>query len=533
MKYTLTRYKKFLLPFLGLVVLVVTTGSICQFNFHTLIHDFPEGLGFVSNMFPPNWESAGEMGIAAAETVLMAILGTIIGGALSILIGLAAASNISPMFLRNTSRFIISIERALPEIIILLILVSGFGFGMFVGVLALAIGCIGMLGKLIADSVEEIELKTLRAIESTGASKWQIIRFAVLPEIMPSLIANTIFRFEVNIRISVILGAVGAGGIGYKLFHSFSLTEYETATMAILTILLLVFLTERVSDFLRSQILNKDSITLKRLQENYFFPSQKFKRRITFFFSIVVFVVGFSYVMDFQPQLLFSEFHYMLDIINDMLPPDFTVLWKDGSTVFDSILETISMAVLGTIMGGAVALFLAFFAASNTSVSDLVRSLTRGLLAIERVTPSLIIILVFVIAVGIGPFAGLLAIALGTIGMFGKLFADALEHVDENPVNAIYSVGASKLQAIRYGIIPQVIPSFIANFFYAFDVNLRAAIALGVFGGGGIGYELYLAQKYMNYPEVLALTFFTILLITLFEKISDYLRGVIIGEELV
>src|SRR5208283_3377931 len=99
------------------------------------------------------------------------------------------------------------------------------------------------------------------------------------------------------------------------------------------------------------------------------------------------------------------------------------------------------------------------------------------------------------------------------------------------PLEAIYSTGAHKLQAIRYGILPQVLPSFIANFFYAFDVNMRAAIFLGIFGGGGIGYEYYMVMKVLRYKDALALICFTIVLITLLEKISDYLRKKVIGVD--
>ncbi|NJK97549.1 MAG: ABC transporter permease subunit [Bacteroidales bacterium] len=148
----------------------------------------------------------------------------------------------------------------------------------------------------------------------------------------------------------------------------------------------------------------------------------------------------------------------------------------------------------------------------------------------ERVTPSLIIILIFIIALGIGSFAGTCALIVGTIGTFGKLFSDAIEQVERGPVDAIYSTGANRLQAIRYGILPQAIPSIIANWFYALDVNIRLAIALGIFGGGGIGFELYMAMKVLRYKEALAMIFFTIILVSSIEKISDYFRRRIINN---
>jgi phosphonate transport system permease protein len=131
--------------------------------------------------------------------------------------GLAGAGNIASPWVRNLSRFLLTIERALPEIIILLLLVSALGLGPFAGVVALSLGCIGMLGRLFADAIEEINPRILESIESVGANKLQLILFGVIPEVLPSLIANIIFRFEVNIRLSVLLlsSAIRKGYYGH------------------------------------------------------------------------------------------------------------------------------------------------------------------------------------------------------------------------------------------------------------------------------------------------------------------------------
>jgi phosphonate transport system permease protein len=137
-----------------------------------------------------------------------------------------------------------------------------------------------------------------------------------------------------------------------------------------------------------------------------------------------------------------------------------------------------------------------------------------GLLAAERSLPSFVVLLVLLIAVGIGPFAGMLSFSIGSIGMFGKLFADAIEQADKGIFESIQSVGGTKLQLIRYAILPEVVPSFIANLFYAFDVNLRAAIPLGVFGGGGIGFEFDFVDRLPRYKDMLAYGLIIIVLIT-------------------
>ena len=142
--------------------------------------------------------------------------------------------------------------------------------------------------------------------------------------------------------------------------------------------------------------------------------------------------------MDSIPTLLFTEFHYVISLLDEMLPPNFSILWTN-ETIGISVLQTISMAFLGTLIGGTVALMLSFLAASNTTPSQTLRLIVKALLSFERVIPSLVIILIFVISVGLGAFAGMLTLALGTIGMFGKLFSEALENAELGPAEAIYS----------------------------------------------------------------------------------------------
>ncbi|MBC7922981.1 MAG: phosphonate ABC transporter, permease protein PhnE [Ferruginibacter sp.] len=264
--------------------------------------------------------------------------------------------------------------------------------------------------------------------------------------------------------------------------------------------------------------------------EKPYLPSQRYKRAVTYLLVFLLVVVGLCGYFGFDPRLFITDFHYLAELMGEMTPPNFEVLWRKEK-VFSSILQTISMAFLGTLIGGTLAMGLAFLAAGNTSPHPAVRAVVRTGLSIERGIPNLVIILVFLIAVGLGPFAGMLSLVVGTVGVFGKLFADAIEGTDGDPAEAVYAVGATKWQVIQFGIIPQVLPSFIANLFYAFDINLRAAIGLGVFGGAGIGYEIHMAMKLTRYQDGLALIFFTIVLISLFEKVSDYLRRQAIGQD--
>lgn len=243
---------------LGISILAGWTFQVTNFSFASLLDGIPKGYKFLTDIFPPDWNAFSELITPALETIVLALLATVVGTILSLIFALAGATNIAPTWLKHISRTLMATERALPEIIIILPLIAALGLGYFAGVIALSIGCIGMLGKLFADAIEEIPSSIIDSLKMTGASKLQIIWFAVLPEIMNPIINNTIFRYEVNIRLSVLLGAVGAGGIGYELYFAFQMLDYNRMTAAIIIILALVIFSERLSNLLRNRI-NKGS----------------------------------------------------------------------------------------------------------------------------------------------------------------------------------------------------------------------------------------------------------------------------------
>ena len=237
-----------------LALISVITSVKVDFSMLNLLDGIPKGAQFVMDIFPPDWSAFQDLVMPALETIILALLATVVGSILSVLFAIAGSNNIAPSWLKAISRTIMAMERALPEIIIILPLIAALGLGYFAGVIALSIGCIGMLGKLFADAIEEIPDSITDSLKMTGASQAQVIWFAVLPEVTNSIINNTIFRFEVNIRLSVLLGAVGAGGIGYELYFAFQMLDYNRMTAAIIIILILVIGSERLSSLLRKYI---------------------------------------------------------------------------------------------------------------------------------------------------------------------------------------------------------------------------------------------------------------------------------------
>jgi phosphonate transport system permease protein len=249
------RAAKRLAAFLLFAILTLLAGKVCGVNFGDLKASVSKGTPLLALFFPPAWSDVPSLLQPILVTMVLAISATVLGTLFSFPCALAASSNIAPRWLRLTTRCIIGFERGLPEIVLLLFAVVAIGLGALPGLIALSISSVGMLAKLLADATEEIEPQLLESISVTGASHWQMIRYAVLPQILPSLLANALFRFEVNVRAAVLLGAVGAGGIGYELYIAMSALEYRRATIAIGASLLLVIISERTADFFRARIL--------------------------------------------------------------------------------------------------------------------------------------------------------------------------------------------------------------------------------------------------------------------------------------
>jgi phosphonate transport system permease protein len=260
-------------------------------------------------------------------------------------------------------------------------------------------------------------------------------------------------------------------------------------------------------------------------------PSRKLRNALLLIVSSAIVLAVLFWYLDLSPASFVIEPGYLADVFHQFFPPKMSLFWTKPA-LWISLLDTLSMAFLATLAGGGIALVLAFLAATNTTPHPLVRLAVRTMLVAQRSVPPLIVILVLLVAVGIGPFAGVLTLTFGSIGMFGKFFADSIEQADRGTSESVQSVGSTRIQTIRYAILPQVMPSFIANLFYAFDNNLRAAIPLGIFGGGGIGFELAFAHGLLHYRDVMAYTIMIVLLISGMERVSDWVRSSILTQPL-
>ena len=209
----------------------------------------------------------------------------------------------------------------------------------------------------------------------------------------------------------------------------------------------------------------------------------------------------------------------MGEFLTRLFPPDFS---KFG-TIFSLLIETLQMAIVGTVLGAVLSLFMAFAASSNIAPKWMYYP-ARWVMNIIRSVPDLVFALMFVSAVGLGPFAGILAMTLGSIGSIGKVYAEAMESVDRGPMSAMQAVGASRRQLIQYGVLPQAAPLLVSYTLLLFEGNVRGATILGLVGAGGIGLELTTAMKMYDYGHLSAIIICIIVLVTLIDQGSALIR---------
>lgn len=192
------------------------------------------------------------------------------------------------------------------------------------------------------------------------------------------------------------------------------------------------------------------------------------------------------------------------------------------------LLDTLLVAYAGTLLGGVAALLLSFAAASTLAPPWAVM-VSRRVLELARTVPVFVFALIFVYAFGLGPFAGLLAVAMHTTGALGKLFSEVHEGAELAPVEAMRAAGASWWQQMRYGVFPQSLPGILSFGLLRFEINVREASVLGVVGAGGIGEELYLAVRQFEYPDISAIVLMILVTVSLIDLVCGRLRHAVIG----
>jgi phosphonate transport system permease protein len=254
-----------------------------------------------------------------------------------------------------------------------------------------------------------------------------------------------------------------------------------------------------------------------------------------FFAALVVAAFG----AEVNLRTLFTYFGNFISYFDRILTlEDGTRVWSNPVEWFWGwrkwlwmLAETILISYVGTMIGAVLAFALNFFASQNTSPAPWLRFVIRRLLEFARTVPGIVFALIFVIAFGLGPMAGVLAIAIHSTGALGKLFSEIVENADMKPVEGVRSTGASWLSCMRFAVLPQVSAGYASYALLRFEINVREASVMGFVGAGGIGQELVVAIRKFYYSDVSAILLTIIVTVFIIDIATGWLRGRLFGGD--
>lgn len=494
------------------------------------------GMGDVQNllgrMLPPRFSDLGQTIDLAFITLWMAVIGTVIAVVFSIPLAFLAARNTSPNATTvKLARGVITMCRAVPDILIAVIFVRGIGIGVLPGILALGIHSIGMVGKLYADAIEQIDVVAVDAVDAVGSSRLQSILTSVVPQVLPSFIAVGLYRLDINLRSSAVLGLVGGGGIGFLLQATLRGLDYDEALGIVIVMFVFISVIELISGSLRQRIIGTKLRTgaARRSGSDATFDREKVtppwtRERIgSMLFSVSavgILVVAF-WQTKLEPLELLTAGDDMWRVITRMFPPDFTTA---RSGIITGMIESFAVAFVATALGTLLAFPLGLLASRNVATRRIVAIVSRLVLVAIRGIPELIVAVIFVAAIGLGPVSGTLALTIGTAGFFAKLIADSIEEVAEEPREAVFATGATRMQELTASVLPAATPALFGNLLYVLDINLRTSTILGIVGGGGIGFLLFNSLRVMELQTTGAIVITVFVAVFLIELAAGWVR---------
>lgn len=390
--------------------------------------------------------------------------------------------------------------RSIPDLTLAILCVVLVGLGPAAGTLALTLFYSAAMGKIFADLFASADPGPLEALHATGATRIMVAFYGLLPLRLKDLLTYGGYEFESAIRASVIVGAVGAGGIGTELVGCLNMTDYHRATTLIILLVVLIASIDMLIWYMRRR------------------PG----------LLLVLAAFGAAAAWHHWPHLIAVT--HALRTFTTMVPPQ---LPAEALRQLPSLIgETLVIAFGGTVLAVICALPLAVAAARNISPS-FISFPVRRLLETLRAVPEIVWGLVLVGIAGLGPRVGILALGLHSAGSLGKLYAESLENVAPEPVMAMATTGGSTLSIAGFAVLPLAFAPMTVHTLFRFEWNMRAATIVGMIGAGGIGGALFNAQQLFFYRQMMAYVLITWGMIMITDaaniRLRKYLR---VSEEL-
>lgn len=378
--------------------------------------------------------------------------------------------------------------RCIPDLTMAILFVVLVGIGPGAGMLAIAVYYGAAMGKVCGDLFVSADPGPVESLSSTGAGAFTVAFYGQLPLRLKDLLTYGAYDFECAMRASVIVGAVGAGGIGTELVGTINNIDYPHVTTLIIMLVALI------------AVFDLGAFAVRKYPQ-----------------LLLLFLAGGLYsAWDCRPQMF--AWSHTLDVLHRMWPPKLSI--DQVHALPQLIGETLVIAFGGTALAVLFAIPLGAAAARNLAPAWM-HFPVRRLFELLRAIPEVVWGLLLVTTAGIGPKAGVFALALHSTGVFGKLYAESIENVQWEPVMALAATGGPRLGIAGFGLMPLAFPPMAIHTLFRFEWNIRAATIVGMIGAGGIGGALFNAQQQFFYDQMLAYLLITWVLVML----ADWANG--------
>ncbi|KMT22842.1 PhnE/PtxC family ABC transporter permease [Clostridium cylindrosporum] len=467
---------------------------------------------------------------AVAGISIAIIIGFVFGVLAS---GVLCFNNSNKAFCKSIFRSLLGFMRCVHELVWALLFVTAIGLSPYAAIFALAIPYGGILGRIYADMLNDVNREPIEALRSSGASRLQLLLYGYLPMVKADMFSYTMYRFECATRSSTVMSFIGLGGLGYQIQLALDDLKYGDVWTYMYFLVTLVVITDLWSNMIRKRFVEDNN----HKKGNFNFI------KVSLLISIVLIIASWIHIVVVDKASLNSIFteknlYHINKFFSGLIGageenPAFYDLeqWRN---VLKLTLETLQMSIMA-IGFATIGMVITVISAARTTMegkltlskgwfSTLLFGIIRALYIFSRSVPELVwaMIIIFIFKPGILP--GAVALALHNFGILGKLCAEVVEDINLSPIRNLSSSGGNSFQILLYGVIPSVMQKFITYILYRWEVIIRTTIVVGFVGAGGLGQQFKLSMSYFKLSEVTLILIAYLILVAIVDILSEGAR---------
>ena len=497
------------LTFIVLIIFIAYN----QYDPKTFSLGFKRIQNLLGRMYPVDFSILPELKQPIIETINIALFSSILALCTTLIL-LPILTNVlfKLKIIPKIFSAVFSVFRTMPFLIIAAILVSLFSTGVFSGFVSIYLINILTSAKLLKEYAEEVEIKQLEAMEALGASKFIIYKNAILSNLKPQVISVYFLTLESSIRGASVLGLVGAGGIGQRLWQELNHLRYDRVSIIIITLVILIFVIDLVSYYFRN-IQNSAQLTFEK------FIFRKNVVKFGFPFIIIGSIIYVTNFITITQERFFIGLKQLNVLAKGIINPDLAYVPKMLSELFISI----EIAFSATIFAAVTAIFISYL--SSVNLFGKYKALAvKVFINILRTFPPIIVALIFFRGFGPGAISSFFALYIYTVGVMTKMYNEVLEGINNNVLLMTKSLGLGSFISYVKIIFNGYFPEFVTIVLYRFESNIKNSTILGMVGAGGIGHLLVNNIEYRNWNRISTLLIGLSLSIIIIENISYFIR---------